>query len=98
MHSFPKLTLFPLCPASNIECVRICQIVEARGHKNRLYTSLHVPENSWEDISMYFILGIHKKQRGHSSVLVVVDIFYNMAHVIPCKKTSDATHETMLFF
>jgi hypothetical protein len=46
---------------------------------------------------MDFILGLTKPQR-HDSMLVVVDIFSNMAHSILCKKTNDATHVVVLFF
>lgn len=74
-----------------------CKQAKSKVHPHGLNTPLPIPNESWVDIFMDFVLGLPKMKKGKDSVIVLADKLSKMAHFIPCIKTNDATQIIDLF-
>jgi len=75
----------------------ICCMAKSHFHQG-LYTPLPVPLRPWDDLSMDFIVALPRTPQGKDAIMVVVDRFSKMAHVVACHKCDDATYVANLFF
>ncbi|WVZ84803.1 hypothetical protein U9M48_031790 [Paspalum notatum var. saurae] len=65
-----------------------CQRVKAEHQRPAgLLQSLKVPQWKWEEITMDFIVGLPRTQKGYNSIWVVVDRLTKVAHFIPVNTT-----------
>ncbi|WVZ70514.1 hypothetical protein U9M48_019175 [Paspalum notatum var. saurae] len=65
-----------------------CQRVKAEHQRPAgLLQPLKIPEWKWEEISMDFIVGLPKTQKGYNSIWVVVDRLTKVAHFISVNTT-----------
>nr|GEV29701.1 hypothetical protein [Tanacetum cinerariifolium] len=59
---------------------RICQASKGTTTNVGLYMPLPVPVQPWVDISIDFMLGLPRTQKGNDSIIVVVDCFLRCAY------------------
>ena len=76
----------------------ICHYAKEIIYNIGLYTPLLVLESPWVNISMKFVFGFPKNQKGNDSIFVVVDRISKMEHFIPFKKEINAKGITAFFF
>ncbi len=62
-----------------------------------LWQPLPIPEGPWESVSMDFMVSL-PPSRGFDAIMVVVDRFSKMAHVIPTKDEATTQETGRLFF
>jgi hypothetical protein len=63
-----------------------CQRVKVEYQRPAgLLQPLKAPEWKWEEISMDFIMGLPRTQRGYVSIWVIVDRLTKLTHFIPVK-------------
>lgn len=66
----------------------ICQKVKSEHKRPQgLVQPLDIPEWKWESISMDFIVGLPRTQKGNNMIWVIVDRLTKAAHFIPMKDT-----------
>jgi hypothetical protein len=58
---------------------------------------LKVLEWKWEEIGMYFIVGLSRTPKGYDSIWVIVDRLTKVAHFISAKTTYKGSHLAELY-
>jgi hypothetical protein len=72
--------------AAHVALCDVCQRVKAKHQRQAgLLQPLQVPECKWEEIDMYFIVGLPRTHDGYDSIWVIVDRLTKVAHFIPVK-------------
>jgi hypothetical protein len=67
---------------------KVCQHAKGKRQNTGFYHPFPIPERPWDSISMDFVLGLPITHKGSDSIYVLVDIFFKLAHFIPCQKTN----------
>ncbi|KAK2436723.1 hypothetical protein QL285_021695 [Trifolium repens] len=76
----------------------VCQQVKIEHRKpGGPLQSLDIPEWKWEHITMDFVGGLPRNQRGQDSIWVIVDRLTKSAHFIPVKSTYKAPQYAAIF-
>jgi len=84
------------------EYVRSCDQCQRTKPSNQqpagLLHPLPIPSRNWESVSMDFLTGLPKTQRGKDAIFVVVDRLSKMCHLCPTTKDASAPDIARLFF
>jgi hypothetical protein len=69
-----------------VACCDTCSRVKIEHQKpTGLIKPLEIPVWKWEDISMYFVVGLPRTPRGNDSIWVIVDRLTKVAHFLHVK-------------
>ncbi|KGK36195.1 hypothetical protein JL09_g4655 [Pichia kudriavzevii] len=81
-----------------VETCHICQQHNTNTRRRQgLFSPLPIPTGRWTDITMDFITGLPRSRTGYDMIMVVVDRFSKMAHLIPTLKRLNAAACARLF-
>ncbi|KAG3175129.1 hypothetical protein PC128_g17873 [Phytophthora cactorum] len=80
-----------------VRSCEICRRVKPSPSSQALLRPLPVATEAWRSVSMDFIFGLPSDGQGRSGVLVFVDRFSKMAHLIPVSDTVTAADTAVHF-
>ena len=75
-----------------------CQLAKGHVLPQGLYSPFPVAEAPWEDVSLDFITDLPRTQRNKDSIMIVVNRFSQIAHLISCHTTHDGMQIANLYF
>ena len=79
------------------QCLTCQQIKAEHQRPAGLLEPLPIPEWKWENITMDFVLGLPRVQRGFNSIWVIVDRITKSAHFLPVKSTYNMDQYARLY-
>ena len=68
------------------KCLMYQQVKSQHYKPGGLLRPLEIPEWKWEHITMDFVTGLPRSQRGHDSIWVIVDRLTKSAHFLAVRK------------
>ena len=75
-----------------------CQQVKAEHQRpSGLLHPLSIPEWKWESISMDFITGLPRVQKGYNAIWVIVDRLTKSAHFLPVKESTTSDQLAQIY-
>ncbi|KAF1326230.1 Pol protein, partial [Globisporangium splendens] len=80
-----------------VRTCEICQRVKPSGSTQAPLRSLAVPSDSWKSVSMDFIFGLPRDTHGRNGILVFVDRFSKMVHLVPVSDKISAEKTAKVF-
>jgi hypothetical protein len=84
--------------ASHVALCDVCYRVKAEHQRpTGLLHPLKIPECKWEEIGMYFIVGLPRTSTGYDSIWVNMDRLTKVAHFIPVKTTYSGARMAELY-
>ena len=76
-----------------------CQVNKSSHQRPQgLLQPLQIPDSRWQVVTLDFITGLPRSQKGHDAILVFVDKLSKMIHLTPCRKTCGAAETAHLLF
>lgn len=80
--------------------VRTCEVCQRVKPSQGLYAPLHslpVPAECWQSVSMDFVFGLPQDPQGRDGILVFVDRFSKMVHLVAVAETISAAGSAKVF-
>ena len=84
--------------ANHVARCQICQQVKAEHQRpSGTLKPLAIPEWKWEHVTMDFVMGLPRSEKGSDSIWVIVDRLTKSAHFLPVKTTYNLNQLAQLY-